>query len=855
MKQIKYFIKYLNHVIDNSFVHTKLINDKDISSPIVDAVKKLKKSVDGGKKDAQKMIKPIEERLNEIVHEAKKEKKDEITISINDLKGKDGKDGEDGKDGKDGEDGYSPIKFVDYFTKKEQKSFIKQIQKQIKIPKNGADGETPRAGIDYPSYDQVEVLVKTLVLEVPKPKDGFTPDHQWDKEKTKIRFQKPNGKWGKWSSILKGANGQAVRAGWYNQAKDVSLDTSNFDRNLSDSDDNVQKAFETLDELITSGGLHADLTDIDTSGHDADIIALDTSNFDNNLSSADDTVQKALDTLDDHTHTESDITDLDHTDDYAIHDNVPYEIGAITRKLDIDANDRVLIEDSADSWNKKQVRADLLTLDETAIHKNVAGEIITISNKDVVHDLDFLLLEDYEDGYNKKRSRIQNLPFYGNGTVIMNTNPFGGKKLYISTVDNAFFKASTRWIATGKFYNKSDDSYVSDISSIALNKLFDGNYESYVEVPAGQYLVINVSFSDTPTAHFPGYPYGSFYLSHYHIYKTESIGVRAYCDYAPQGIGWKDLLVRDFVNNGTNNYIMTAYNGYYYIKEFEFTFTADDTDIARINQIDLSLSRPSTVNEMPLFDKYKENNIYEAMNFKNSSNDTTITLNDTGTITSLALFTNSFNTGTFVANSSSIFTSYLYARSKVFLGSSEQPVNGAKDVYFFSDGSNNYAQPGNYYSRLRIFGGGGQTRRLDIFQEYDGDAIISATKTDLRFRTSGSNTNIRHDMGTGNAGFNVVAPTERVHIEGNLFLNSDSDKVLLGAGKDMSISYDGTDGLIKTNEGSPSDLKIETGAKTEFDGEIKVGDNGTTAEAGMIRYNSTTNKHQGYDGTTWNDLY
>ena len=25
--------------------------------------------------------------------------------------------------------------------------------------------------------------------------------------------------------------------------------------------------------------------------------------------------------------------------------------------------------------------------------------------------------------------------------------------------------------------------------------------------------------------------------------------------------------------------------------------------------------------------------------------------------------------------------------------------------------------------------------------------------------------------------------------------------------------------------------------------------------AGSIRYNSGTNKHQGYDGSTWNDLY
>jgi len=28
-----------------------------------------------------------------------------------------------------------------------------------------------------------------------------------------------------------------------------------------------------------------------------------------------------------------------------------------------------------------------------------------------------------------------------------------------------------------------------------------------------------------------------------------------------------------------------------------------------------------------------------------------------------------------------------------------------------------------------------------------------------------------------------------------------------------------------------------------------------TPVAGMVIYNTTTNKHQGYNGTTWNDFY
>lgn len=64
-------------------------------------------------------------------------------------------------------------------------------------------------------------------------------------------------------------------------------------------------------------------------------------------------------------------------------------------------------------------------------------------------------------------------------------------------------------------------------------------------------------------------------------------------------------------------------------------------------------------------------------------------------------------------------------------------------------------------------------------------------------------------------GINAATPTERLEIGGNLFLNTDNNKVLLGAGKDFSIYYDGTDGYIKTNEVAASDLHITTGtAKT-----------------------------------------
>ncbi len=56
-----------------------------------------------------------------------------------------------------------------------------------------------------------------------------------------------------------------------------------------------------------------------------------------------------------HTHVEADITDLDHTDTNAIHDNVSGEISAITLKSTPVSADLIIIEDSAASNAKKRV--------------------------------------------------------------------------------------------------------------------------------------------------------------------------------------------------------------------------------------------------------------------------------------------------------------------------------------------------------------------------------------------------------------------------------------------------------------------------------------------------------------------
>lgn len=105
------------------------------------------------------------------------------------------------------------------------------------------------------------------------------------------------------------------------------------------------------------------------------------------------------------------------TDDDAIHDNVAGEIAAVTEKGSPVSGDLLLIEDSADSNNKKRVQVGNLPTgsDDDAIHDNVAGEINAITEKASPVNADLVIIEDSADSNNKKKVQVGNLPTAGGG--------------------------------------------------------------------------------------------------------------------------------------------------------------------------------------------------------------------------------------------------------------------------------------------------------------------------------------------------------------------------------------------------------------------------------------------------------
>lgn len=99
------------------------------------------------------------------------------------------------------------------------------------------------------------------------------------------------------------------------------------------------------------------------------------------------------------------------TDANAVHVNVGGEINGITAKATPTSSDLLIIEDAADSNNKKKITIGDLpaTSDADAVHVNAANEIIAITEKTTVDNQDEFIIEDSADSGNKKSIKRKNI--------------------------------------------------------------------------------------------------------------------------------------------------------------------------------------------------------------------------------------------------------------------------------------------------------------------------------------------------------------------------------------------------------------------------------------------------------------
>lgn len=319
--------------------------------------------------------------------------------------------------------------------------------------------------------------------------------------------------------------------------------------------------------------------------------------------------------------------------------------------------------------------------------------------------------------------------FYQNGSVIMNTNPFGGNKLYVNSLDNALFSADKKWYVTVTTHERTYNSqtypllnpswvssytvsgsgttrtvstsptdiivYVDDtfytkvttpdtgnnysysggtitfgktiagvvsaypdhivpqyldspiVSTLGGDNLFQGNYEGGLTVSTGYYMKIRIMPTSDGSGGFPGYPYGSFYLSHYYTNTSEKSEYRVFNrNYRPHGIGWKVYNFTDYVGTNTgSNYIQTYSDaGNYGRTILEFIVYAHPSHSTALTEIDWRLDRPLLSSTGSTVTKYGANKLYYDLTFGDQSTNKA-TISPTGAITGTAL-TSTVATGT-----------------------------------------------------------------------------------------------------------------------------------------------------------------------------------------------------------------
>ena len=227
----------------------------------------------------------------------------------------------------------------------------------------------------------------------------------------------------------------------------------------------------------------------------------------------------------------------------------------------------------------------------------------------------------------------------GYGGVVQNTNPFGGKTLYINTIDNALSFANKRYWVTATIHKKvingvtypkainagditkiqwEDSPVVSDVSSSA-GVLFNNCYEDGIEVPSDSYLKVHIDFNADGTADYSGYPYGTLYLSYYYIGTPEKALYRTYNTYKEHTVGYKQAQFNDYIGTNTSStYIQSLTDRGNYGRRFhEFViFGRSSSSYATtltttLTQIEWKLERPSFSTTTPLLTNYGTNYCYQ----------------------------------------------------------------------------------------------------------------------------------------------------------------------------------------------------------------------------------------------------
>lgn len=302
--------------------------------------------------------------------------------------------------------------------------------------------------------------------------------------------------------------------------------------------------------------------------------------------------------------------------------------------------------------------------------------------------------------------------------AIANTNPFGGKRLYINNINNSFYDAPNRWNVTvtehkttdddGNTYPRikegavvTDDVYYEDgpivqTYTASAMYLFDNNYEWGVAWNAGNYLKVRIDTGDNKKV-FYNYPYGKYYLSFYHNLVPLKAEWRCYTNYETHGLGWH--LGNFYYYNGnassTGNVILWSSdesNMNRHIIEFIIYAKADNR--CRLTQVEWNLSRPNAT-AFPTTDKFSDQLLKHQWSWGDKNNSYRTTINNGNVNTEVLKASNYVEGKTLVEDGKQLPQKYMQHRACTALDADQAYSSG---LYGIKAGTN--VPDGKHYGSL-----------------------------------------------------------------------------------------------------------------------------------------------------------
>ncbi len=269
------------------------------------------------------------------------------------------------------------------------------------------------------------------------------------------------------------------------------------------------------------------------------------------------------------------------------------------------------------------------------------------------------------------------------GSVIQNSNSFGGKKLYINSLDNVFASMHKKFWVMVTFHQCVDENNIEyphakdgattadidywvegpeitakrlNFDSTRLGNLFDNNYDTYITIEPNTYAKIHIRFSNddnwTPanaTANtsqaYGTYPYGAFYISYYYDrvpHTTKRSHYRCFnnIDAHGHGYGWKFIEADYYLGDATStvNVIEEIVDGSNLNRScIEFiVFGTSDTEKTNpetwISQLEWRKDRVDFAKNSSILHNYGPNSVYNDMLFKTKT-ETNVCISTNGSIT------------------------------------------------------------------------------------------------------------------------------------------------------------------------------------------------------------------------------